>query len=536
MNLTSKLALVYILAGFLPVLIILAVNFFEMRSMFREEDRAKNDVYLDRISELIDNEFEKGNIIADYIVDDEGSCERAAEAAELLNSITGNAIKLYVNDENPEDTEYLDGLSSVKNTEWYDKVAMGSENTWHMAYDGGKMIFLKKAESRRGRKLLGIIRTETDIGKLIANAANSSVHNYGIKITDAAGKMIYEYDSFDEKNRKYIVTAEELAKLDEDDYTVLGTVMNSTGWKMWMYQPVNIMISKITPVNLITITGIVTCMIAAFFCIRFNAVFVTGRIKKLQQITDSVEQGNFAVEITNNNDDEIGLLVDSFSKMIARLNYLINEVYQSKIKEKEYEMTALQAQINPHFLYNTLSMINWKAIAAEQPDISRITLALSAFYRTSLNKGKNETDIKGEMENIRSYLDIQLMLHDDGFDLVMDVDEETLQYKIPNLILQPLVENAIEHGIDVMTDGRGLLTVRCKNGGDVIKLSVEDNGVGMTEKQAESILTGESKGYGVRNVNERIKLYYGAEYGIKVTGAPGAGTNVLIIIPKKPYI
>ena len=300
-----------------------------------------------------------------------------------------------------------------------------------------------------------------------------------------------------------------------------------------MYQPKKLVISKITPVNLITVIGIVTCMVAAFLCIRFNAVFVTGRIKKLQYIMDTVEQGDFHVEISNNNDDEIGLLMDSFSKMIAKLNYLINEVYKSKIKEKEYEMTALQAQINPHFLYNTLSMINWKAIEAGQADISKITLSLSAFYRTSLNKGRDEIELNGEMQNIRSYLDIQLMLHDDGFDVEMDVDEGALKYTIPNLILQPLVENAIEHGIDIMTDGRGKIIVKCKEKGEFIELSVIDNGVGMTKEQADAILTSDSKGYGVRNVNERIKLFYGAQYSLNVISEIGVGTEVLVRIPKK---
>ena len=125
------------------------------------------------------------------------------------------------------------------------------------------------------------------------------------------------------------------------------------------------------------------------------------------------------------------------------------------------------------------------------------------------------------------------MLHDDGFDVELDVDEDTLKYTIPNLVLQPLVENAIEHGVDVMTEGRGKVTVKCKEKGEFIELSVIDNGVGMTEEQAKTILTSDSKGYGVRNVNERIKLFYGAQYSLKVMSKIGEGTEVLVCIPKK---
>ena len=125
-----------------------------------------------------------------------------------------------------------------------------------------------------------------------------------------------------------------------------------------------------------------------------------------------VEQGNFEVNITSDSRDEIGDLVNGFDSMLLQLNTLIKEVYEGRIKEKEYEMKALQAQINPHFLYNTLSLINWKAIEADAEDISKITLALSTFYRTSLNKGKNVMSLSDELRNMRSYLDIQLMMHD----------------------------------------------------------------------------------------------------------------------------
>ena len=130
-----------------------------------------------------------------------------------------------------------------------------------------------------------------------------------------------------------------------------------------------------------------------------------------------VEQGNLEAEITSDSQDEIGDLVNGFDSMLLQLNTLIKEVYEGRIKEKEYEMKALQAQINPHFLYNTLSLINWKAIEADAKDISKITLALSTFYRTSLNKGKNVMPLSDELRNMRSYLDIQLMMHDYEFDV-----------------------------------------------------------------------------------------------------------------------
>lgn len=196
-------------------------------------------------------------------------------------------------------------------------------------------------------------------------------------------------------------------------------------------------------------------------------------------------------------------------------------------------MRALQAQINPHFLYNSLSMINWKALEAEQEDISQITLSLSTFYRTALNKGKNILLVKDEIANIKSYLDIQLAMHDNSFDVVYDIDESILKYETLNLILQPLLENAIGHGIDVKTDGRGEIRIEGKENGDFLDFTVSDNGVGMTKTQAALILSKSSNGYGVSNVNERIKLYYGEEYAVKIESTPGTGTKVMLHFPKR---
>lgn len=219
-------------------------------------------------------------------------------------------------------------------------------------------------------------------------------------------------------------------------------------------------------------------------------------------------------------------LLDRYAAYKTRKN-------NAQILNKQTELTALQSQINPHFLYNTLSLINWKAIEADAKDISKITLALSTFYRTSLNKGKNVMSLSDELRNMRSYLDIQLMMHDYEFDVEFDVDESIGQYQSLNLMLQPLIENAIAHGIDVKTDGRGKLTITGKEDGDLIVLTVADNGVGMSDEQAARILTEESKGYGVRNVNERIKLYYGEQYSLQIESKIGQGTKASIRIPKR---
>ena len=144
----------------------------------------------------------------------------------------------------------------------------------------------------------------------------------------------------------------------------------------------------------------------------------------------NLETGNLGMEIENDSTDEIGDLINGYNSMTKRLDATINEVYRSKIKEKEYEMRALQAQINPHFLYNSLSIINWKALEADQEDISRITLSLSTFYRTALNKGKNILLDRDEIANIKAYLDIQLTMHDDSFDVIYAMMDRILEDRL----------------------------------------------------------------------------------------------------------
>ena len=246
---------------------------------------------------------------------------------------------------------------------------------------------------------------------------------------------------------------------------------------------------------------------------------------------ENVENGKLEINVTSNSKDEVGSLIRGFSKMITQIKTLIEDVYESKIFQKDYELKALQSQINPHFLYNTLSLINWMALEAGQKDISKITLSLSTFYRTALNKGKNIITVKDEIKNVQSYLDIQLMMHDYEFDADVNIDDEILDYKILNLLLQPLIENAINHGIDLKTEGNGIITITGKKEDNNIILKISDNGAGMKKEVAESILTNNSRGYGVKNVNERIKLYYGVEKGIDIESVVGKGTTVTIRIP-----
>jgi two-component system sensor histidine kinase YesM len=268
------------------------------------------------------------------------------------------------------------------------------------------------------------------------------------------------------------------------------------------------------------------------FAIWATSRGIVARLEALQDNVKAVEEGALEVTVTSEDQDEIGSLIRGFGEMINRIKFLIEEVYESKIKEKNFEMRALQQQINPHFLYNTLSMINFMAIESGQNDISKITLSLSDFYRTALNKGNNTCSLDDELKNMKAYLDIQQMMHDYDFELDIEIDEEIRGYESPNLILQPIVENAIGHGIDLLEERKGVIKVYATENEDQVFIMVEDNGVGMDEETKHRMLNENSKGYGMRNVNQRIKLLYGEEYGLHIESVIGEGTLVTIRLPK----
>ena len=223
-------------------------------------------------------------------------------------------------------------------------------------------------------------------------------------------------------------------------------------------------------------------------------------------------KNRFTVTLPNQYSDEIGELTTVINNIILETKQLIVDVYESQIREREYAMKALQAQINPHFLYNTLSAINWHAIKTDNIEISEIVTSLSNFYRTALNKGSNVTTVRNELENIRAYVKIQENIHNFSFDVAYEIDEQVLDYEMPNLIIQPIVENAIEHGIDEKTDGRGMLAIRVFRKEDSICFEIADNGKTIAFKKMEELLQQDSKNYGMKNVNKRLELFYRDKY------------------------
>ena len=281
---------------------------------------------------------------------------------------------------------------------------------------------------------------------------------------------------------------------------------------------------------------IIIALIVFGLIIHFVSNHLTRRLKVLVNGLKSVRNDSINIKMPTGSHDEFGELAESFNHMTARIHELIERVYKAQIMEKESELKALEAQINPHFLYNTLSTISWMARKVNAENIDNLTFLLSKFYRLVLSKGNSIISVKDEIDLLKAYVEIEKTRFDNLFQVEFDLDREALQHRMIKIILQPIAENAIVHGIAPKGFG-GTLVVRLTQDEENLHFSIIDDGIGISRNVLESIHKGEiikkrESGYAIQNVWERIKAVYGEKGHIRIFSRPGIGCSVKIVIPK----
>ncbi|MCQ2505605.1 MAG: sensor histidine kinase [Lachnospiraceae bacterium] len=271
---------------------------------------------------------------------------------------------------------------------------------------------------------------------------------------------------------------------------------------------------------------------------------ITRPITEITKITDEVAKGNLEVHADEYSGSEAMILADSINVMIDKINTLLVQIKQEQLSLRKAEFELLQAQINPHFLYNTLDAIVWLAESNEQKKVVEMVGNLSSFFRTSLNQGREIVSIKDEVEHARSYLSIQKVRYQDILNYEINVCEEILDCEMPKLSIQPFVENALYHGIKEKRGGGTIVISGYVSEDNKAVIEVCDDGAGMSEERLEEVLfelehPGEKERsiYGMYNVSQRVKLNYGREYGVEIESVAKVGTKARIVIPlKKQYI
>lgn len=329
----------------------------------------------------------------------------------------------------------------------------------------------------------------------------------------------------------------------ENDVQIVTSLIRETIFEYIYYEIRDIQQSRmayqkffmsIIRISILTFIGI---LVLTTFLSYYIPLSITQPIRKLTEVTKQVAKGDLSVRSDVRSGVEASMLSDSLNTMIDKINELLEQVTreQSRLRRAEFEL--LQSQINPHFLYNTLDAIIWLAESGEQKKVVNMVGSLSDFFRTSLNQGKDIITIREELQHVRSYLEIQQVRYQDILKYEIQVPAELHQYLIPKITIQPLVENALYHGIKNKR-GYGRIIISGKKEADFFVIQIEDNGIGISEDRLlqvrdgirDKVLTGKDM-YGLYNVNERIRLNFGEKYGITIESTYQEGTTVSILLP-----
>lgn len=320
-------------------------------------------------------------------------------------------------------------------------------------------------------------------------------------------------------------------EIDGKDTLVVHETVPGIGWKIIGVVPTRELTSKVSVISRVLLVVGACGLILALLLSVVIAYNISIPIRKLMLQMKKAEQGDFDFTAQYQYNNEVGALYNSFENMISKINFLIEEGYKKDIDKKEAQLKALQAQINPHFLYNTLESVKWMAIKYGAKDISTMVTNLASLLRISLNRGQDLLPIRDEIDQVKSYIAIQQVRYKNKFSVVYDIDEKVYEYQTIKLLLQPLVENAIVHGFEE-TEEAGVIRIRGRVRGNYIFFQVSDNGKGADLESINNVLEGKepksTKGYGIKNVNDRIKLFMGNQFGIKYYKNHPSGIKVKV--------
>lgn len=413
-------------------------------------------------------------------------------------------------------------ISDLEQENWYTKNAVTPQPTWHLNNDGTICVIQKipdpyiKYVQSYSENCVSIKLSPKHFFRTLNNLSNDC----HISVVSPTQTM-YDYTS---------PSVSELSP-DASRWTALSMDIDDYGWHILLEKPRSILTAPADKMAVIIILIICTCFVILLSMSNVLSSFFVRRINALHEKMQQVRHGDFNISIHDERPDEIGELTNNFQEMINEINRLIQEDYKNKIVLRETQLKALQAQINPHFLYNCLSMINSKALMNGQTEISQLSQLLSVFYRTTLNKGKSETTLQDEIKNVKSYMTIQQLLHDNIFDVTYQIDEPLPEIEIPNLLLQPLVENSLVHGILPNKSRHGKIFLTISHVMDQIHFTILDNGLGIPTEKLDSLLQTDSGGYGLKNVHERLRLTYGESCGLTINSIPDESTMITFSIP-----
>ncbi len=363
-------------------------------------------------------------------------------------------------------------------------------------------------------------------------------------IDDSAGNIVYhpqqqliyaglKYENV-EQALKYTFGNYVDSSSGEKRLITIKTV-NNIGWKIIGVSYMDEIVTTRKEIGQFISWLLIFVIVFVLFISAFMSARISMPIKRLERSMRKVEQGDFDIHLEVQGEDEVGRLSRRFNFMVVRIRELMGQIIHEQEAKRKGELEVLQAQINPHFLYNTLNSVVRMAGSGKSEEVITMITSLSKFFRISLSKGKHIIPVQDELEHVRHYLIIQKMRYKRKFDFVIEADDEVLAVPTLKLILQPIVENAIYHAMEIMVDD-GLIEIAAERLGSRVRLQVRDNGPGIPPDKLERLLSGDARsdegsGVGVKNVHERIRLHFGESYGLEIESKLEVGTTVTLWIP-----
>lgn len=592
-----RLAIAFSIIIIVPSLIIGYVSYSKSSKEIDSNTLRFSYQYISNINSNTDERLRKYNALADMINNDRLIVSQLVKlaAGEQSKSIKGNICDyLYYisgNDVTVKNIELItetdeftqismsgesrggkiDNLEAFRKSESYIRAMSESSNyLWcdtskenaiiigqgfNKSFLGGYVTLLKAVRLEPDGKPLGIIMINVSLSVFVDKYSVEEIINNGNLLLIGDSGIIASLnenttapylDSETMSLAKSLNSGTVVKKVSGVECLLTFQKSEETGWYLLSIIPRDVMLSSILSIRKIIIVTVAICLLASFIIAYLVTLSINLPMKNLRNLMDKLDENRLDVHYQDTEKDDVGILGEHFNHMIDRINNLVKSVYKydiikksEEIKRKQAELDALQMQINPHFLYNTLDIIRWQAIADELGDgkFSRMIADFSALLRLSTMKCGNMVRLTEELEHIKAYIKVVSLSYDKCYDLKFDIEsDEICNTLLPKLSLQPIVENSVTHGFKNIEHERSIL-IRSWKSDEGVCVEISDNGNGIEEDKLRMLKEGlknpeQAKGgLGLKNVNERLKLAFGEDYGININSIKGRGTSVRIKLP-----
>ncbi|WP_046176283.1 cache domain-containing sensor histidine kinase [Domibacillus indicus] len=568
-NLKIKYKFIVFVSGIMFIFLVFTI--VGLQYTFKTYDQQiyrKSSQVLSMSSDSVENELQRIQDISFEIVTDPSLIKQTANTKKETNRYEQYGIQTAISDRLGDyisSEKYIHSIYLIdSNGKMY-----SAGNSLAPASEEEKAMLIRRAEQAKGSNVwvtadgmnrfltaarqirsyenlsmenLGTIVIRVDLAKIVASLpeewedtkGNMMISNGDhVFFSEESIKPFRDFSFSGQTGQGYTIT-----ELDKKRYFVTYVKTSFAGWTYWHFIPFDAVFSSITKVKYSIIAASIVLLLAVIATVAHFTRKITTPIEELVETMHHIQKGDFAIAETlpppPRHHDEIGILHRDFTFMVQRINELIKENYEKQLLLKETEFKALQAQINPHFLYNTLESVNWLAKANKQTQISKMVESLAYLLRNSINLKEDIVTIRQEVDLVSHYVTIQKFRFEERLDFHIKVEKEVYECRIPKLTIQPLIENAIHYALEKIIDPC-TITIKAYRKQGAVFVTVEDNGPGMDAQFLEKLQKGEVKtrgtGIGLKNIDERTKLFFGEKYGLSIHSAPESGTAVTVFLP-----